>query len=102
MIEATKPFLSFDFSLAALVSDPTGSGTSSFLDALTVSLDNVTSTFSLLLVDQNGALPDPWYRIRYGGPRCSIDVGLQLQLQRRCLVAGGADGQVLRGFHECG
>lgn len=60
LIEAAKPFLSFDFSLPTLSSDPTGAGTSPFLDSLTVSLDNGTSTFTLLLVDKNGALADPF------------------------------------------
>ncbi len=59
-IIVAEPILGFDFTLPAVLPDPTGTGTSPFFDSLFVSADNGVDTFDLLLIDQFGALPDPF------------------------------------------
>jgi hypothetical protein len=59
-VEASLPFLNFDFSLPVVTSDVTGTGTSPFRDSFVVSIAEGANTFELLLVDSNGALADPF------------------------------------------
>ncbi len=61
MVTAAEPVLSFDFNhLPTLATDPTGTGTSSFLDSFVASLSDGTNTYVLLLVDSTGSLTDPF------------------------------------------
>lgn len=60
VVDPGEPLFSFEFSLPDIVSDATGTGASSFRDALVVSLDRGTDFFELLLVDFSGALADPF------------------------------------------
>jgi hypothetical protein len=59
-IPAARPFLTFEFTLPVIEVDPTGSGTSPFLDSWAVSLQSGTDFFDLLLVDQTGPYADPF------------------------------------------
>ena len=71
---AAQPILSFDFNrLPTLSNDPTGTGTSSFLDSFVASLSNGTNTYTLLLVDSTGSLADP-----FGTAPGSVTIGASL------------------------
>ncbi len=60
IIPFSAPILTFDFTLPTIISDPTGTGTSSFVDGLVVSISDGASKFELLLLDQFGATIDPF------------------------------------------
>lgn len=59
-VNASEPILSFDLTLPTVLPDPTGTGSSPFVDGLFVSLDDGTDFFELLLVDQFGIVADPF------------------------------------------
>ena len=59
-VDPATPQLSFDFTLPSTILDPTGTGLSPFLDSFVVSLLSGASFFDLLLVDQFGAIADPF------------------------------------------
>ena len=59
-IENSLPVLSFDFSLPTVIPDPTGTGSSEFVDTVIVGVDDGTTFFDLLLLDQVGSLLDPF------------------------------------------
>lgn len=84
-VDPSKPLLSFDFTLPTTTADATGIGASPFLDGFFVSATAGGSFFDLLLVDQFGALADPFgtapSAVRLGAPSASgFDFGLTADL----------------------
>jgi hypothetical protein len=76
--------LVFDFSLST-APDPTGTGTSPFLDSFVVSLTDSVDFFDLLLVDAFGAIPDPFGSapgtVALGSPmNPALDFGLTVDI----------------------
>lgn len=59
-VDAAAPIVRFDFTLPTVSTDSTGTGTSPFFDAILVSMDDGIDFYELLLVDQFGALADPF------------------------------------------
>ena len=70
-IPDSTPFLNLEFTLPTTVADPTGTGTSLFSDSVSVSIDDGTNAYDLLLIDQSGATPDP-----FGTAPGSVTVGV--------------------------
>jgi hypothetical protein len=59
LVDAADPILSFNFSLPGVVSDPSGTGASPFLDTFSVSVFNGGNK-DLLLAVKDGAVADPF------------------------------------------